>query len=114
MRSSWAAHEVLAAGIVAPPAAERRQHARGDLRIEPVERQQLVGDQRIAGAVGAMEACRVPRERADQRARPVRVLERERLVAEQPRDLLDGVGPLGLRLQREPLVDHQRIARQRS
>ena len=75
------AHQVLAAGIVAPPAAEGRQQTGGDLRVARIERQHLVGDQGVAGAVGAMEAGRVALgEGADQRAHPVRVLQRERRV----------------------------------
>ena len=70
----------------------------------------MVGDERVAGAIGAVEAGRIAlRERADQGAHPVGIGQRERLVAEQTGDHVDGVRPLRHGLQREPLVDHQGV-----
>jgi hypothetical protein len=94
------------------PAVERARHARGELRIDRVEREHPVGPERVAGAVGAMEAGRVAEaERADQAARAVRVGEVEVGMREQPPDVLEHLAVvLGrARLQREPLVEDERI-----
>ncbi len=48
-------------------------------------------------------------EGADQGAHPVRIPERERLVAREAGDDVDRVRPLRERLEREPLVDDQRV-----
>ena len=69
---------------MAAPPAERLGKARGDLRVELVERQDLIRNEAVAGAVGAMEAGRVALGKgADQRADPIRVRKRESLVVRQ-------------------------------
>ena len=70
---------VRARGARAPGAAasnffqrsKRARHARGDLRIQRVERDHLVGEEGVAAAVGGMEAHVIAvAERADQRVAP--------------------------------------------
>ena len=51
------------------PGAQRRQQPRGDLRIGAVEMQHDLGEELVAGAVGAVELRLVGGEAADQRAR---------------------------------------------
>ena len=95
------------------PAVERARDLRCELRVEGVELEDAVGPERVAGAVGAVEAARVGEaERADHAARAVRVGDAEGRVAHQPLDALEHpVALLGRgRLQREPLVDDERIA----
>ena len=56
-------------GFERTPGAQRGQQARGDLRIGRIELQHDVGEQLVAGAVGAVELRLVGGEAADQRAR---------------------------------------------
>jgi len=59
-------HQRAAGRREAPPEIERARDRRGKLRVGRVERQHLVGDERVARAVGGVEARVVAqRERAD-------------------------------------------------
>src|SRR5215510_14244081 len=93
------------------PALERGEQPRCELRILGIEREHRVRDEVIAGAVGSVEFLLVRhRERADQGADAVGIREGEgRMRGER----LDAIKRrrLGYRgLQREPLVDDERIA----
>ena len=64
-----AAHQCRAARLEAAPAAERRDEARGGLRIERIEREDQVGDEpitpasRSAKSTGAQSAVTMPSSR---------------------------------------------------
>ena len=78
--------------------------------LRPVELQHLVGQQPVAGTVAAVEAQQVRhREHAQHRPHPVRVGPGEGRVRQQALDPLDRGLVLDHRLQREPLVDDQRL-----
>src|SRR5207253_6080964 len=57
----------LAPGVEFSPAIEAARHARSDLRVDRVERDHLLGEERVARAVGCVEAHLVAAESADER-----------------------------------------------
>src|SRR5882724_3931890 len=73
-----------ARGIEFSPAIEAAREARGDLRIEWIDGEDLVRAKGIPGSVGGMEAHLVAvAETADHRTHPVGILERERGMLHQ-------------------------------
>ena len=82
----------LARGLMTAPRAERLDEARRGRRINRVESDDLVGEQAVAGAGRVVKVQLVGlRERADQRAHPVRVLAVEGRVAGQFANPLGGL-----------------------
>ena len=59
---------------------------RGDLRVERIETQNLLGDERVARAVGGVEAHLIGGEAADQCVHLVRVADVEGRVTGQTLD----------------------------
>src|SRR5882762_9308665 len=56
----------LAPAVELPPAVEAARHARRDLRVDGVERDHLLCEERVAGPVGCVEAHLVAAESANQ------------------------------------------------
>src|SRR5690606_37393972 len=106
-----AAHalEPLAHGLAqcrneARPVVQRARQPRGDLGIEGIERQHLLGPEVVALAVGPVHAAGVVHaELEDQRARAVRVAQGKGWMRHQRAHLFDAAGR-GNGLQGEPLV----------
>src|SRR5262249_17525882 len=93
-----------------PPALERRQQPRRDLRILGIERQHRVHDEVVASAVGAVELLLVrQRKRVDQGAYAIGIGKREGGMVGERLDAVERRGFRNSGLQREPLVDDQRI-----
>ena len=94
---------------VARPVVQRARQAGGDLRVERVQRQHLIGPERVARAVRVVHAAGVVQaELEHQRAGAVRVAQGEGGMRHQLARVLHR-GRAGRGLQREPLVDHQRV-----
>ena len=72
-----------APGVEFTPAVEGARHARGDLRIEGIDCDHLLGEELVAAAVGGVKAHVVPAEAADERVDLVRVADIERRMREQ-------------------------------
>ena len=98
-----------APGVEFPPAVEGACHARGDLRIEGVDRGHLLGEEGVAAAVGGVKAHVVAAEAADQRVDLVRIVDFERRVREQFPHFGQRAGQARARLHCQPLVHHQRF-----
>src|ERR1700761_7812724 len=79
------AHLLAQRGREAAPQLERAGEARGDLRIERIERDHLLGPERVAGAVFRVELRGIrAAETEDQRACAIRVLQVERGMRHEP------------------------------
>src|SRR5512139_88710 len=94
------------------PAVHHARQARGQLRVHRVELEQPVGPEHVARGVAAVEGTGVVHaQRVDQAARAVGVGQREVRMLEQRlgarEDLAVVLGRQ--RLQREPLVDDERL-----
>ena len=95
------------------PALEGGQKPRRDLRVLRIERQHDAGDELIAAAVAGIETRLIAGgEGADQRAHAVRIAEREGGMVHEACGSASSVSPArDHRLQREPFVDDQSLAR---
>ena len=93
-----------------PPRAEADQQPRRGLRIALVETEHEIGEELVAGAIGAVELGLVGAgEGADQRADAVRIGQREGRMVEQRRAPGRASPAPARRLQRQPLVEDQRV-----
>src|SRR5579859_2565737 len=100
----------LARGVELPPAVEAACKACRDLRVERIDGDGLLRGKGVTGSVRGMEAHLIAvTEAADHRAYPVRVRQGERGMLHQALDRGERIGPARGRLNREPLVQHQRF-----
>ncbi len=112
MRDSSGSRLGLAAGLQRAPGAERGRHARRQLRILRIEREDDVGDEVVAGAVGAIELGRIGLGKgADQSAHAVRLANERAGCAVAKGAMGQRIGVRCRGLQREPF--YRRSARRR-
>jgi hypothetical protein len=72
------AHGLAARGLEAPPLVEGRDHARAELRVERVDVEHPLGEERVRASVAGVEARRVRvREGPQERAHAIGVAQSE-------------------------------------
>ena len=104
------AHQCLPLIVVFPPAGEQLDHAGRHLRVEAVEGQHLIRQELVAGAAEVVKAHGIAAgETADQGVDLVRVPDLEGRMRQQGSDFGQRFRTLRHGLDREPLVDHQRL-----
>ena len=99
----------LAIVVVASPVVEDRSHPRSDLRIRFVQRQHAIRQKHVALARRRVESYLIPRaEGTDQGANPIRIRD-VKSACSRALEHARACRPDRARLDREPLVENERI-----